>query len=116
MRSKESILQSGCVEWFRLAFAPYKKRLFAIPNGGSRHKIEAKHLKEEGVLAGVGDLFLMVANHGYNGLFIEMKYGNNTQKQPQKEFEQECKKAGYKYVVCWTFDEFRDTMIEYLTV
>lgn len=116
MRSQESILQSECVKWFRYAYAPYKKRLFAIPNGGSRNKLEAINLQKEGVLAGVGDLFLMAANHGYNGLFIEMKFGRNTQSINQMDFEKECIDAGYKYVLCYTFDEFRNAIIEYLTV
>ena len=47
--------------------------LYAIPNGGSRNKIEAAHLKAQGVKRGVPDLCLPVARGGYHGLYIEMK-------------------------------------------
>ena len=50
--------------------------LFAIPNGGHRSKAQAGKLKAEGVRKGVADLCLPVARHGYNALYIEMKYVN----------------------------------------
>lgn len=43
---------------------------FAIPNGGSRNKIEAVNLKREGVKAGVSDLCVILKDRV---LFIEMK-------------------------------------------
>ena len=47
--------------------------LFHIPNGELRAKATAARLKACGVKSGVPDLFLPVARHGYNGLFIELK-------------------------------------------
>ncbi|QPX75011.1 putative VRR-NUC domain-containing protein [Serratia phage vB_SmaS_Rovert] len=47
--------------------------IFAIPNGGSRNKLEAQNMKAEGVLSGVLDLFCSVPGGNYHGLFIEMK-------------------------------------------
>ena len=52
---------------------PDIKKLFAIPNGGSRHKLEAKRLKAEGVVPGVPDLCLPVPRLGYHGLYVELK-------------------------------------------
>ena len=46
---------------------------FAIPNGGSRHKLEAVKFKREGVKAGVPDIFIPYARKCWSGLFIEMK-------------------------------------------
>jgi len=43
---------------------------FAIPNGGSRNKIEAVNLKREGVKAGVSDLCVILKDRV---LFLEMK-------------------------------------------
>lgn len=47
--------------------------IFAIPNGGGRSAMEATRLKEEGVLAGIPDLFIPEPRWIYHGLFIEMK-------------------------------------------
>ncbi len=43
---------------------------FAVPNGGSRHKLEAINLKREGVTKGVSDYIVLLPN---KILFIEMK-------------------------------------------
>jgi len=52
---------------------PELKLAFAIPNGGHRHISVAIGLKNEGVKAGVPDIFIPVARNGYHGIFIEMK-------------------------------------------
>lgn len=49
------------------------KNMFAIPNGGSRHPLEALNLKRQGVKAGVPDIFLAIPQGNYHGLFIELK-------------------------------------------
>jgi O-acetyl-ADP-ribose deacetylase (regulator of RNase III) len=43
---------------------------FAVPNGGSRHKVEARNMKLEGVRAGVSDIVVVFYNIV---LFVEMK-------------------------------------------
>lgn len=58
--------QRAFVEWFRKSFSGV--RIFAIPNGGARFKVEAARLKVEGVSPGVPDLFVPEFN-----LWIEMK-------------------------------------------
>ena len=67
--------QSTLFSWARMKLGKYPELglMFAIPNGGTRDPIEAKHLKEQGVKAGVPDLFLPVARGIWHGLFIEMK-------------------------------------------
>jgi len=45
--------------------------VFSVPNGGSRNKIEASRLKNEGLLAGVPDLCVLMPNSKM--VFIEMK-------------------------------------------
>jgi hypothetical protein len=65
----EHIEQRLFVQWAKRAGLP----IFAIPNGGHRHRAVAAKLKLEGVTPGIPDLFLPMALGGYHGLFIEMK-------------------------------------------
>ena len=71
-------------------------------------------MKAEGVLAGVADLFLMVGNEGYHGLFIEMKTKEGRQADTQKIFEFQCEASGYKYAICRSVEEFKETIEDYL--
>jgi hypothetical protein len=89
--------------------------IFAIPNGGSRNKIEAVNLKRQGVKAGVPDLFLPVANHGKHGLFIEMKYGKGRTSPAQKEWIELLRENGYAAEVCYGASEAIDLIEKYLT-
>lgn len=74
---------------------------FAIPNGGHRHPAVAGKLKAEGVRAGVPDLFLPVARHGYYGLFIELKAGTNKPSEAQRTWMRRLQEAGYYCKVIW---------------
>lgn len=62
----EHVEQREFVMWFRQNYSPV--RIFAIPNGGKRGKVEAARLKAEGVSAGVPDLYVPEWK-----LWIEMK-------------------------------------------
>ena len=108
----ESELQRACVRWFRLQYPGVL--LFHIPNGGKRGAREAAMFKAEGVVAGIPDLFLAEARHGFHGLFIEMKAGKNTATPAQKEMMGRLGRAGYLCAVCRSFDEFQIEVMKYL--
>lgn len=112
MKQQESKLQINCVKWFRMQYPTVT--IFSIPNGGNRNLVTAQILKAEGTLAGVADLQILRAANGYNGLFIEMKYGKGKQNENQKLFQQKCEAENYKYVVCASFDEFKNEVEQYL--
>ena len=100
---------------FQLAgYYPELKLMFAIPNGGSRNKIEGKHLKEQGVKAGVPDIFLPIAKNGYHGLFLELKVEKNKLSKQQSEWIENLKKQGYKAVVAYGIDEAIKVLMEYI--
>lgn len=109
--------------WAAMNFAafPELKLLFAIPNGGERNKIVAANLKAEGVKDGVPDLFLPVARHGCNGLFIELKRPKSQGKQrgyqsPEQEvWEPLLREQGYGVAICLGWEAVRDCLIQYLT-
>ena len=71
MLGKESIEQ---IKLFQIcSFIPECKFMFAVPNGGSRNKIEAYNLKRQGLKSGVPDILACI-----NGYFvgIEVKAPN----------------------------------------
>lgn len=87
-------------------FCMYKDiPIFAIPNGGSRNKLEAINLKRQGVKKGVPDLCVPVAKRGYHGLYIEMKYGKGKTSKPQDEWLELLNNNGYLARVCVGADE-----------
>jgi len=110
----EAQLQSECVKWFRLQYPHLKKLLFAIPNGGTRNKIEAVNLKRQGVVSGVADMFLSIGNMVFHGFYIEFKYGKNKVTQNQKEFLQAVYEQGYQFAVVRDFDTFKELIENYM--
>lgn len=92
----------------RAILRPEYGLIFAIPNGGARHPIIAAKLKAEGVRAGVPDLFLPVARHGYHGLFVELKAGPNKPSEAQLTWIRNLKAEGYRVEVLW--DSVDDVM------
>lgn len=93
---------------------PALKLLFAIPNGGHRHKRVAARMKAEGVKAGVPDICLPVARSTYHGLFIELKVGKNRPTSRQAAWLKTLSAQGYHAVVCYGYEEAKDTIVKYL--
>lgn len=112
----EANLQSSCVTWFDLQYPKLFPLLFAVPNGGSRNKIEAVNLKRQGVKAGVADLILLFPRNGHGALLIEMKYGKGRQRDTQKGWQKVVEAAGYRYVICRTLEEFMREVNNYLGI
>jgi hypothetical protein len=78
---------------------------YAIPNGGARHRLVAIKLKMEGVKAGVADMFWMVNNNNWNGLFVEVKIDKGTQQPNQKDFEKIAISHGYYYAIVRSIED-----------
>lgn len=116
MDRKESAEQAALMEWcaWNSGKYPELRLLFHIPNGGSRNKAEAAHLKRQGVKAGAPDLMLPVARGGFHGLFIEMKAAKGRLSPFQAEWIAALRGEGYRAAVCYGFGEARDTLVRYL--
>ncbi len=97
-------------------YRPELKWMFAIPNGGARDRITAARMKQEGVKAGVWDIFLPVPSQGYNGLFIEMKYGKNRLTDEQKDFGDYVSGQGYCTAVAYSAEEAIEIIDDYLSL
>jgi hypothetical protein len=108
---KEQVL---LIRWWKLQYPKLAKCLFAIPNGGHRHIITAIKLKDEGVVSGVSDLFLMMPKGDLHGLFIEMKAKKGRVSPEQTEFMKLATDMGYLAVVCYGFDEAKKVIETYL--
>lgn len=109
--------QVAVFSWAAHAQARYVElaMLYAIPNGGHRHKAVAGKLKAEGVKSGVPDICLPVARGGYHGLYIEIKRvkGGKTSSE-QKWWHNMLQRAGYHVVVCKGADDAINCLVEYL--
>lgn len=110
----ESDLQISCVRWFRYQYAKYARLLFSIPNGAVTSEVQRRLLVANGLVNGVSDLMLAYPSGYYHSMFVEMKVGKNKQSKYQKDFQKAVEGAGFKYVVCYTIDEFITEINEYL--
>ncbi len=108
---------------------PSLKWLFAIPNGGARGGnrkqaiIRGGQLRAEGVKPGVADLMLPVTTRLFAGLFIEMKRpaerpvraGKGGLSDEQIEFSEFVRQQNYRCVVCYSWTEAAQCIVDYLT-
>ena len=123
----EHQIQSSYFEWARhpltLKKYPELRWLHAIPNGGSRHVVEAVNLKKGGVLKGILDVCLpcrggIHSEYGgrqYTTLRIEFKRLGEKVTVEQREFFEFCESEGQKCVVCFDAEIAIKITKEYLS-
>jgi tRNA(Phe) wybutosine-synthesizing methylase Tyw3 len=108
--NKEDVLQSKIVVWFKNNYQINGKGVvFSVPNGGSRNIIEAKKLKETGLMAGVSDLIIVLNS---KVLFIELKTDVGIQSDTQKKFENLVTNLNHKYHIIRSLEEFKTLINE----
>jgi hypothetical protein len=90
-----------------------KLEYFAVPNGGSRHFLEGKNLKKQGVKKGVSDLIVFTKSQI---LFIEMKHvKKSVTSKEQIMFIESVKKLPYADgKICYGAKEARDFISSFL--
>lgn len=89
--------------------------LFAVPNGGSRHKIEAANMKRQGVKRGVADVILLIPKKGFASLCLEFKTKVGKQSTEQKEFQKQAESCRNKYVVVRSASQAIKELRKYLS-
>jgi hypothetical protein len=67
-----------------------------------------------GVVKGIPDLFLSIANKYFHGLYIEMKTPKGSESKEQLEIHEGLRKEGYAVVTCISLIEFQTEINEYL--
>ena len=113
--NEEARIQSELFSKVSLFFPNLPDRLlFAVPNGGSRHKIEAANMKRQGVKRGVADVILQIPKKGYASLCLEFKTSTGKQSAEQKEYQRQVEMAGSKYVIVRSVEQAIQVMQQYL--
>lgn len=111
--ASEHDLQVQCVRWFRAKYPDLL--IYAIPNGGWRTITTATHLKMEGQLAGVPDLHIPIARHGFNSLYIEMKNGKAGRvSEKQNDIINKLRELGNMVTIVRSFEEFVKIVKDYM--
>lgn len=115
-KRSEATEQIAVIKWchINVFMYPELELIYHVPNGGKRNQLEAAKLKQQGVKAGVPDLFLPSPKHGYHGLYIEMKYGQNKTTSSQREWLKKLKEQGYLCRVCYGAEEAINLIKEYV--
>lgn len=125
-KDSEHSIQVTLFQWAKLYEPKYPelKYMFAIPNGaklpwaknrkGQRWSPEAMRLIAEGLKSGCPDIFLPAARNNCHGLFIEMKSKDGKLSKNQAEFLTVLSQNGYETAVCNSFEQAKDTIINYL--
>jgi len=97
---------------------PELRLMFAVPNGGYRPMATAAMLREEGVRAGVPDVFLMCRHQHYGALAIELKRRDhsNHATDAQRDWIERLRQYGYQAVICYGAQEAIDVIKAYLGI
>lgn len=112
----ESREQQSLFEWavWMSGRYPDLELLYHIPNEGKRSRATGGRMKREGMRAGVPDVCLPVPRGKYCGLYIEMKSASGKVTENQKGWLEKLKQAGHCTRVCYSFEEARDLLLNYL--
>jgi len=89
--------------------------LFAIPNGGHRHRAVAARMKAEGVKRGVPDICLPVPRGPWHGLYIELKTDAGRVSREQRRWIGLLTLQGYRAEVCRGWQQARQLIENYLS-
>lgn len=95
---------------------PQLRWIFAVPNGGFRHKATAARLRAEGVRSGIADICIPIPTKHYHGAWIELKIAPNKPTEAQKAFLEAMSNAGYFAAVAWSVDDLIEMTENYLGV
>ena len=102
----ENQLQQQIIIWYKNNYQIHGKGLiFSVPNGGSRHILEAKTLKSTGQMAGVADLIILKPNG--KTIFVELKVEKGIQSEVQKVFQSKVEALGFEYHLIKSLEQFK---------
>tara|TARA_R110000851_G_scaffold51794_2_gene122678 strand:+ start:295 stop:639 length:345 start_codon:yes stop_codon:yes gene_type:complete len=103
----EDALQQLCYMWFHNTYPNLRGLLFHVPNGGSRHVLEAVKMKKIGVVAGVADLLFLWNGKCY---CLELKTATGRQSKKQQDWQNLVQKNGMVYLIIRNVNEFQTSV------
>jgi len=110
---KEHTIQVKVIQHIR-TFWP-NALIFSIPNGAATSAKNRINLFLEGLTAGVPDLFLAEARHGFNGLFVEMKTQEGLESHDQKRIRLMLNERNYLVYVARSSETAIEIIEDYLS-
>lgn len=108
----ESTIQKAVFNWVKLQ-KDLEGLVFKIPNEGKRSLAYGKRMREEGMLAGVFDIFVSIPAHGFHGMWLELKSRNGKISLMQHKFKRKQESMGYYCIVCYDIDEAIENLAWY---
>lgn len=112
MKFKEDDLQKQVARYLDI-----KKVLWCHVANERKTSFQAgARLKAKGVKSGVPDCLIFEPCNGFNGLSIELKIKPNKPTANQKEWLKRLKKHNWITEVCYTFEDAKEIIDNYLTI
>jgi len=112
----EDQIQAACFKWAHNTYClkHHSPRLciFAVPNGGTRNRIEAIKLKATGLLPGVSDLIGLFPSA--ISVYFELKTDVGIQSAVQLDFQSTVEALGFNYHLARTEEEFKSVWLSYI--
>lgn len=108
-KQTEAQLQATVMRY--LAYAYPNVLAIHVPNEGKRSKFTAKRM---GIKAGCPDVLIFDRHKFCSGLAIELKVPPNKCTAKQIEFLERLGNIGWRYRVCYSFDEAKKEIDDYL--
>lgn len=100
-------LQAACYQWTHNNYPQTRGLIFAVPNGGTRHKIEAMQLKASGLVAGIPDVLLVWKAKIYP---FEFKTRSGRLKANQQKIHEIWNNQGVPVTVIRSFEQWEKTI------
>lgn len=105
----EEHLQAYCFQWAWNNYPQYRRLFFHVQQNMFGNVYRGSINKAIGVVKGVSDFVIV----GFKSvLFLEFKQPGGRQSPEQKDFENKVQSCGFKYVVVYSFFEFKTIMEE----
>ncbi len=107
----EDQLQAKCYQWAFNTYPQIRGLLFSVPNGSTRHILEAQKLKATGLTPGIPDMILM---HPV-AMGIEFKTETGVISPAQSKIHAAWRVAGIPVHVIRTLEDFQHLITDLMT-